>query len=83
MAGDMANNIVREAISEAGGPSVVGPACGRKYQAALKWFNQGFLPRTEWTGETTYAETISKLQSKYSKDDLLSVRPGKKRRKKN
>lgn len=76
----MVKNIVRSAISEAGGPEKVGPKCGVTYQAALKWFNQGFLPRTEWTGETNYASTIERLtSSKYTRDQLLSVKPGRKR----
>jgi hypothetical protein len=76
----MVKNIVRSAIEEAGGPKTVGPKCGRTYQAALKWLNQGFLPRTEWTGQTDYAGIIERLcGGKYTKDQLLSVKPGRKR----
>jgi hypothetical protein len=34
-------------------------ACGVSYQAVRKWEKKG-LPRTEWTGESRYAEIIEK-----------------------
>lgn len=34
---------------------------GVTYQAVRKWEAAGRLPRTEWTGETEYAERIVKL----------------------
>lgn len=33
--------------------------CGVSYQALRKWERAGRLPRTEWTGETTYAKKIA------------------------
>lgn len=33
--------------------------CEVSREAARKWVEQGFLPRTEWTGETNYAERIA------------------------
>lgn len=36
-------------------------ALGVTYQAVGKWEAAGRLPRTEWTGETQYAETIEAL----------------------
>jgi len=32
---------------------------GKTHQALRKWQRAGRLPRTDWTGETTYAEKIS------------------------
>lgn len=50
-----------DAIIAAGGPAKVAAACGLKsYQAVRKWEANG-LPRTEWTGETSYAGIIAKL----------------------
>jgi hypothetical protein len=34
---------------------------GKTHQAVRKWQRAGRLPRTEWTGETSYAKTISEL----------------------
>lgn len=34
---------------------------GRTHQAIRKWQRAGRLPRTEWTGETQYAERISSV----------------------
>jgi hypothetical protein len=34
---------------------------GVSRQAVFKWLQAGRMPRTEWTGETTYSETIEVL----------------------
>lgn len=45
--------------------------CGKSYQAVRKWEKNG-LPRTEWTGETNYADTIEKVtQGQVTRDALL------------
>jgi hypothetical protein len=41
---------------------------GVSYQAIQGWIRRGHMPRTEWTGETEYAKTISKLT-----DGIVSV----------
>ena len=33
--------------------------CGRSYQALNKWRQAGCLPRTDYTGETKYAELLA------------------------
>jgi hypothetical protein len=66
----MKTEILKDAISKSGGIKAVAQECGLTYEAVRKWLFNG-LPRTEWTGETDYAKTISKLQSEYSTDDLL------------
>ncbi|MDW2310601.1 hypothetical protein [Vibrio sp. 1075] len=39
-----------------------------------KWCEKGCLPRTEYTGETNYAEKIEALsEGRYKKEDLLSL----------
>lgn len=68
----MTKKLLEQAVSYAGGPSVVGPACGKSYQAVLKWIKAGRLPRTEWTGETDYASVIERLtHGKYTKEKLV------------
>lgn len=49
---------------------------GVTYQAVRKWEAAGRLPRTEWTGETDYAEKIVVLSGgAVSRRDLLQL-PG-------
>lgn len=48
-------------------------ALGVSYQAVGKWRDAGRLPRTEWTGETNYAETIEALtQGAVTREALMS-----------
>ena len=49
--------------------------CGVTYKAVAKWRDRGCLPRTEFTGETRYAEAIERLTGgQVTAEELLSVR---------
>lgn len=49
---------------------------GVTYQAIRKWQRAGRMPRTEWTGETTYAETIATAtDGRVTKERLLQPWP--------
>lgn len=37
----------------------IAETCKVSREAARKWLSQGYLPRTEWTGETRYAQLIA------------------------
>jgi hypothetical protein len=52
---------VAEAVDLAGGAIAVAKACGKSRQAVDKWIRSDQLPRTEYTGETRYAELIAEL----------------------
>lgn len=54
--------------------SLIGIVCGVSGNAVMKWVTAGKPPRTEYTGETRYAELISTaVGGKISKAELLPV----------
>ena len=68
-----AANLISEAISIVG-LSRLARECNVTYQAIRKWERQGFLPRTEWTGETSYAAVIAAATGgAVSQEALLAV----------
>lgn len=46
------------AVDALGGYEATGRACGITGKAVFKWQYIGHLPRTDYTGETSYAEKI-------------------------
>jgi hypothetical protein len=77
----METNLITYAIELAGPARLAGlkriaHACGLKsYQSVLKWEAAGCLPRTEWTGETNYAEAIEQVtDGKVTRKALLKQR---------
>lgn len=54
--------------------SVVADACGVSQRAIYKWMGNGKLPRTEYTGETKYAEKIALASNGlFSADAILTM----------
>lgn len=54
-------------------------ACGIAYQQVRRWESKGHLPRTEFSGETEYAKSMSALvDNKVTRDQLLSMKPERK-----
>lgn len=63
-----------EAKNILGSFAKVGKLCNVSGKAVMKWASAGKPPRTEYSGETNYAEIISAaVHGKVSKDDLLPV----------
>ena len=58
------------AIDLLGGFSAVGRIVDRSPRAVRKWRDDG-LPRTEWTGETNYAEQFEKASRGKVKKSIL------------
>jgi hypothetical protein len=52
---------LKKAIHDAGGVCAVAVACEKTPRAVYKWLASGCLPRTDYTGETCYAERIAEL----------------------
>lgn len=74
-------NALQQVVEHAGGPVALTREMNKRlsrpvtYQAMLKWLRKGCLPRTEWTGETHYAQAISEaVQGRFTVEQLL-VRP--------
>jgi len=50
---------LKQAIAEVGGATKAAEVTGRTVRAVYKWLDRGALPRTEFTGETRYAELLA------------------------
>jgi transcriptional regulator with XRE-family HTH domain len=70
----MESNLISQAIQDVG-LAELARRLGVTYQAIRKWERKGCLPRTEWTGETSYAATIETLTERRITRDALLVRP--------
>lgn len=57
----------------------VAEVCGISVRAVYKWRKANALPRTEFTGETSYASRLSEaLDHRFSAEDILEIaRPRK------
>jgi len=69
-------NTYQEKLLEAktilGSYAKLAKVCGLSGKAVMKWVIAGKPPRTEYTGETNYAELISEsVNGLVSKDDLI------------
>ena len=52
---------LKKSIEDAGGVPGVAVACQVSPRAVYKWLSAESLPRTEYTGETDYAQRIAAL----------------------
>lgn len=52
-------NAIAFAFEAVGGISAAAKVCERSYQALNKWRLAACLPRTDYTGETRYAELLA------------------------
>jgi DNA-binding transcriptional regulator YdaS (Cro superfamily) len=67
---------LENAFHRCGGPYAISKVCGVSNTTALRWKKRGKLPRTEWTGETHYAEAIeAATHGAITKAELLSYVP--------
>jgi len=52
------------AFEAVGGIGAASKVCNRSYQALNKWRQAACLPRTDYTGETNYAELLANAAGK-------------------
>lgn len=67
-------SILQNAISSTPGKVAgVAQVCGVTVRAVYKWLKLGRLPRTDYTGETDYANRIAnETGGKYTASEILS-----------
>lgn len=66
------NNLKNKFNQVEGGVPVIATACKVSPRAVYKWIDRGKLPRTEYSGETAYANTIANLPgADFSANQLL------------
>ena len=69
---------LEKAIEIIGGPLALGRCLGKSRQAVNKWRRLKRLPRTDWTGETNYAEQIeAATNGAVTREELLASLPRK------
>ncbi|MHA7847145.1 helix-turn-helix domain-containing protein [Serratia sp. D1N4] len=55
--------------------SVVAGACGLTPKAVYKWIKRGSLPRTDFTGETSYAKKIASASGgRYTEEEIKAIK---------
>ena len=65
-------NALEEAIQKVGGVPKAAAACGISRNAMYKHKRKGALPRTEYTGETSYAKDLAAASNgAFTKEWLL------------
>lgn len=65
---------LKDVIETAGGVAIAASATGLTERAVYKWFARDALPRSEYTGETTYCAAIAKASNgKVTKAQILSA----------
>lgn len=66
-------NTVKEVIRDAGGVPVVAQAVQLSERSIYKWIEKNAFPRSEYTGESNYINTIAELSTKFSKEKILKI----------
>jgi hypothetical protein len=65
--------MLKEAIASIGAQNIA-DQCQVTVRSVYKWRTRGALPRTDYTGETNYADIIEKLSDgKFKKEELLNL----------
>ncbi|WP_343619666.1 hypothetical protein [Acinetobacter proteolyticus] len=66
-------NSVKDVIHDAGGVPVVALAVKLSERSIYKWIEKDAFPRSEYTGESNYINTIANLSKNFSKEKILKI----------
>lgn len=67
-------NRIKKAVGDIGGTPTAAKTCGVSTRSVNKWIAAERLPRTEYTGETSYAKKLAALsEGKFTAAWLLEV----------
>ncbi|HAM76368.1 MAG TPA: hypothetical protein DCQ09_12190 [Alcanivorax sp.] len=68
----------KSVIDSVGGVKAASKICGISPRAMYKWLDSDSLPRTDYTGETNYADLLAEASDgKFTADELREkLRPG-------
>ncbi|QHH95442.1 hypothetical protein FPL18_17185 [Acinetobacter gyllenbergii] len=64
---------VKDVIHDAGGVQIVAIAVQLSERSIYKWIEKNAFPRSEYTGESNYINTIAELSKNYSKEKILKI----------
>ncbi|KAF0804906.1 regulatory protein [Alcanivorax xiamenensis] len=65
---------LKSVIDDAGGVASVSRLLGISPRAIYKWLEAGSLPRTEYSGETDYAQKLARLDAvEHSASEILEL----------
>lgn len=64
---------LRDLFDKAGGMEEAAKACGVSVRALYKWSSRNSLPRTEYTGETQYADALAGLCEEITADEIRAT----------
>ena len=64
---------LKEVVEEVGGVTAAAGICGVSPRAVYKWLAADALPRTDYTGETSYAAALAKAAGEpFSAEEILT-----------
>jgi hypothetical protein len=67
-------NPVEFAVNAVGGQTAAAKICGKSTVAVWKWVQNGCLPRTEYTGKTSYSKLLAEHSNgKFTEKWLLQA----------
>lgn len=64
---------LKDVFDTCGGVSKMAHTFGISSRAIYKWLDKNALPKTEYTGETTYSDLLAENNDQFSKNEILEI----------
>ncbi|MDV7458262.1 hypothetical protein R4643_12310 [Acinetobacter baumannii] len=64
---------IKEIINDAGGVSTVAFVVQLSERSVYKWIEKNCLPRSEYTGESNYSNSIAQLCENFNEQQILEI----------